>query len=59
MTLVPLLLAVEQHDRATIQKTDNQGRVVALDLDLNSARGILLRALVDTPWMRNHLALVS
>lgn len=28
-----------------------------MDRDLNGARGIFLRALVDTPWLRNHLNL--
>ena len=31
----------------------------AMDRDINGARGILLRALGDTPWLRNQLALVS
>ncbi|NEQ17954.1 MAG: transposase, partial [Moorea sp. SIO3E2] len=30
-----------------------------MDRDLNGARGIFIRALVDTPWMRNHLALAG
>ena len=30
-----------------------------MDRDINGARGIFLRALVDKPWMRNHLALAS
>ena len=30
-----------------------------MDRDVNGARGIFLRALVDIPWMRNHLALAS
>lgn len=30
-----------------------------MDRDINGARGIFLRALADTPWMRNHLALVG
>ncbi|NEO22000.1 zinc ribbon domain-containing protein, partial [Moorena sp. SIO4A5] len=30
-----------------------------MDRDINGARGIFLRALVDTPWLRNQLALVS
>lgn len=29
------------------------------DRDVNGARGIFLRALVDTPWMREHLAFVN
>lgn len=33
------------------------GRV--MDRDVNGARGIFLRALVDTPWMQQHLAFVS
>jgi len=32
---------------------------LVLDRDVNGARGIFLRALVDTPWMRQHLAFVS
>ena len=28
----------------------------AMDRDLNSARGIFLRASVDTPWLRSHIA---
>lgn len=28
-----------------------------MNRDLNGARGIFLRALVDTPWLRNHLSL--
>lgn len=31
----------------------------SMDRDINGARGIFLRALVDTPWLRNQLALVS
>ena len=27
-----------------------------MNRDLNGARGIFLRALVDTPWLQNHLA---
>lgn len=30
-----------------------------MDRDVNGARGIFLRALVDTPWMREHLAFVN
>jgi putative transposase len=30
-----------------------------MDRDYNGARGIFLRALVDTPWMRQHLAFVN
>ncbi|NEQ08357.1 MAG: transposase [Moorea sp. SIO4E2] len=30
-----------------------------MDRDINGARGIFLRALVDTPWMREHLALAG
>ncbi|PPT09092.1 Transposase IS605 OrfB [Geitlerinema sp. FC II] len=30
-----------------------------MDRDINGARGIFLRALVDTPWMRQHLAFVN
>ncbi|AOX02523.1 transposase [Moorena producens PAL-8-15-08-1] len=30
-----------------------------MDRDINGARGIFLRALGDTPWLRNQLALVS
>lgn len=30
-----------------------------MDRDYNGARGIFLRALGDTPWMRDHLAFVS
>jgi putative transposase len=42
--------------RKTISsKVDGQ----KMDRDINGDRGIFLRALVDTPWMRNHLALVS
>jgi len=36
-------------------KVDGQ----VMDRDINGARGIFLRALVDTPWLRNQLALVS
>jgi len=28
---------------------------IVLDRDLNGARGIFLRAVVDTPWLRKHL----
>lgn len=38
-------------------KSKIDGRI--LDRDVNGARGIWLRALVDTPWMRQHLAFVS
>ena len=31
----------------------------SMDRDINGARGIFLRALVDTPWLREQLALVS
>ncbi|NEN99899.1 MAG: transposase [Moorea sp. SIO3I7] len=31
----------------------------SMDRDINGARGIFLRALVDTPWLRNQLALAS
>ncbi|AOW99371.1 transposase [Moorena producens PAL-8-15-08-1] len=31
----------------------------SMDRDINGARGIFLRALGDTPWLRNQLALVS
>ncbi len=30
-----------------------------MDRDINGARGIFLRALGDTPWLPNQLALVS
>jgi putative transposase len=30
-----------------------------MDRDYNGARGIFLRALVDIPWMRQHLAFVN
>ena len=30
-----------------------------MDRDINGARGIFLRALGDTPWLRNQLALAS
>ncbi len=36
-------------------KVDGQ----TMDRDINGARGIFLRALVDTPWLRNQLAFVS
>ncbi|NEO37078.1 MAG: IS200/IS605 family element transposase accessory protein TnpB [Moorea sp. SIOASIH] len=36
-------------------KIDNQ----VMDRDINGARGIFLRALVDTPWLSNQLALAS
>ena len=32
---------------------------LVMDRDVNGARGIFLRALVDTPWMQQHLAFVS
>ncbi len=38
-------------------KSNIDGRV--MDRDVNGARGIFLRALVDTPWMQQHLAFVS
>jgi putative transposase len=28
-----------------------------MDRDINGARGIFLRALVDTPWLRENLSL--
>ncbi len=31
----------------------------SLTLIINGARGIFLRALGDTPWLKNQLALVS
>jgi putative transposase len=31
--------------------------LMKMDRDLNGARGIFLRALVDTPWLREHLNL--
>ncbi len=31
----------------------------SMDRDINGARGIFLRALGDTPWLRNQLALAS
>lgn len=31
--------------------------LIKMDRDLNGARGIFLRALVDTPWLREHLNL--
>ncbi|WP_229424097.1 zinc ribbon domain-containing protein [Moorena producens] len=40
-----------------IIKSKVDGR--AMDRDINGARGIFLRALGDTPWLRNQLALVS
>jgi putative transposase len=30
-----------------------------MNRDLNAVRGIFLRALVDTPWLREHLNLCS
>ena len=30
---------------------------LTMDRDLNGARGIFLRALVDTPWLREYLDL--
>ncbi|WP_365972586.1 zinc ribbon domain-containing protein [Moorena sp. SIO4G3] len=30
-----------------------------MDRDINGARGIFLRALVDTPWVNDHLALAG
>ncbi|MFM6450532.1 MAG: zinc ribbon domain-containing protein, partial [Planktothrix sp.] len=38
----------------TIKSTSTQ---LKMDRDLNGARGIFLRALVDTPWLREHLNL--
>jgi len=32
---------------------------LVMDRDINGARGIFLRALVDTPWLREQLALVG
>ncbi|NEO93405.1 MAG: transposase [Moorea sp. SIO3G5] len=40
-----------------IIKSKIDGQV--MDRDINGARGIFLRALVDTPWMKNHLALAG
>ncbi|NEO14808.1 MAG: IS200/IS605 family element transposase accessory protein TnpB [Moorea sp. SIO3F7] len=40
-----------------IIKSKIDGQV--MDRDINGARGIFLRALVDTPWMREHLALAG
>ncbi|NEO37185.1 MAG: transposase [Moorea sp. SIOASIH] len=40
-----------------IIKSKVDGR--SMDRDINGARGIFLRALGDTPWLRNQLALVS
>jgi len=40
-----------------IIKSKVDGRT--MDRDINGARGIFLRALGDTPWLRNQLALVS
>ncbi|EGJ30847.1 hypothetical protein LYNGBM3L_45500 [Moorena producens 3L] len=40
-----------------IIKSKIDGR--SMDRDINGARGIFLRALGDTPWLRNQLALVS
>jgi putative transposase len=31
--------------------------LMKMNRDLNGARGIFLRALVDTPWLREHLNL--
>ena len=42
-------------NKIIFSKVDGQ----KMDRDINGARGIFLRALVDTPWMRQHLALVS
>lgn len=36
---------------------DVEGR--SMDRDLNGARGIFLRALVDTPWLYNNLSIVN
>ncbi|WP_267876388.1 hypothetical protein [Moorena producens] len=33
--------------------------VTLRERDINGARGIFLRALGDTPWLRNQLALAS
>jgi len=38
-----------------IIKSKVDGR--SMNRDLNGARGIFLRALVDTPWLRSHLNL--
>ncbi|WP_367267742.1 zinc ribbon domain-containing protein [Okeania sp. SIO2C9] len=38
-------------------KSNIDGRV--MDRDVNGAQGIFLRALLDTPWMQQHLAFVS
>ncbi|MEA5501321.1 zinc ribbon domain-containing protein, partial [Limnoraphis robusta Tam1] len=38
-------------------KSKIDGRV--MDRDINGARGIFLRALVDIPWMQQHLAFVN
>jgi len=35
----------------------SQSTGLKMDRDLNGARGIFLRALVDTPWLREHLNL--
>ncbi len=40
-----------------IIKSKVDGRI--MDRDINGARGIFLRALGDTPWLRNQLALAS
>ena len=40
---------------ARIIKSKIDGRV--MNRDLNGARGIFLRALVDTPWLRDSLSL--
>jgi len=40
-----------------IIKSKVDGRI--MDRDINGARGIFLRALGDTPWLSNQLALVS
>ena len=40
-----------------IIKSKVDGRT--MDRDINGARGIFLRALGDTPWLRNQLALAS
>jgi putative transposase len=39
---------------AKVIKSRIDGRV--MDRDLNGARGIFLRALVDTPWLRARLS---
>ncbi|WP_407900751.1 zinc ribbon domain-containing protein [Scytonema sp. NUACC26] len=41
--------------RSKIIKSPSTGHI--MDRDLNGARGIFLRALVDTPWLRENLSL--